>query len=97
MLEQMAIEAERDLDEARDYLAEVAARLTARGLKVHTRAVIGREPVSSILTEARDDHADLIAIQTHGRRGLARLFMGSVADGIVKGGGVPVLLHHVAG
>ena len=96
LLEEMACEAERELDEARTYLAQIAAGLIAKGVKVHTRAVIGREPVSSILTEAKGDRADLIAMQTHGRRGLARLFMGSVADGIVKGG-VPVLLHHTAG
>ena len=38
-------------------------------------------------------HAGLIAMETHGRRGLSRMIVGSVADKIVRGAEVPVLLH----
>jgi nucleotide-binding universal stress UspA family protein len=34
------------------------------------------------------------AMETHARRGLPRMFLGSVADKVVRGGLVPVLLHH---
>jgi nucleotide-binding universal stress UspA family protein len=36
---------------------------------------------------------DLIALATHGRRGLPRLFLGSVADKVVRGSPVPVLVY----
>ena len=39
-------------------------------------------------------HAGVIALETHGRRGLARLLQGSVTDKVVRGAHVPVLVHH---
>jgi nucleotide-binding universal stress UspA family protein len=36
---------------------------------------------------------DLIALETHGRSGLARWLVGGVADKVVRGASVPVLLH----
>jgi nucleotide-binding universal stress UspA family protein len=35
----------------------------------------------------------LIALTTHGRRGLSRLLLGSVADKVVRGSTLPVLLY----
>jgi nucleotide-binding universal stress UspA family protein len=40
--------------------------------------------------------ADLIAPETHGRRGLPRLLPGSVADKVIRGASVPVLVHRYA-
>ncbi|OWT74700.1 MULTISPECIES: universal stress protein [unclassified Achromobacter] len=45
-----------------------------------------------ILDRAQRWGADLIVMATHGRRGLDRLFMGSVAEGVARGSPVPVLL-----
>ncbi len=45
-----------------------------------------------ILTQARDCHAELIVMGTHGRRGLHRLTMGSDAELVVRDCGIPVLL-----
>ena len=42
--------------------------------------------------EARNWPADLIVIGTHGRTGLSRLLLGSVAEGVARGASVPVLL-----
>jgi nucleotide-binding universal stress UspA family protein len=81
---------------ARRYLDGVAARLTDQGARVRVDVVVDALPADGILGEARAAHADLIALQTHGRRGLARFFLGSVADGVVHGGSTPVLLHHCA-
>jgi nucleotide-binding universal stress UspA family protein len=80
-------------DEAQAYLDRVAAKLTGQGFQVHTRVAIDEQPAVGILLEAQVRHADLIALETHGRRGLSRLILGSVADKIVRGGVVPVLLH----
>jgi nucleotide-binding universal stress UspA family protein len=74
------------------YLEGVAAPLRERGLAVRTRVVAEGRPAAAILAEAEARHCDLIALATHGRRGLSRLFLGSVADKVVRGATAPVLL-----
>jgi nucleotide-binding universal stress UspA family protein len=80
-------------DEAQHYLDGVAERLRGRGLRVETRVLVEEQPAAAILREAKAHGADLIALETHGRRGLARLLLGSVADKVVRGSPVPVLVH----
>ncbi len=46
----------------------------------------------TILEFAQEMHADLIAMSTHGRSGLARWFIGSTADKVVRAATLPVLL-----
>lgn len=79
--------------EAETYLAGVARRLEERGLRVRTHVVLEEKPAEAILHEATAEHAGLIALETHGRGGLSRLFRGSVADKVVRGAHVPVLVH----
>lgn len=45
-----------------------------------------------IVDEAKRWNADLIAMGTHGRRGFEHLLLGSVAEGVIRRAGVPVLL-----
>jgi nucleotide-binding universal stress UspA family protein len=79
------------LDEAREYLAPVAARLQRQGVRVTTNARSG-EPVAEIVTAAREMEADLIAMTTHGRSGFRRLVFGSVAEAVLRQAEVPVLM-----
>ncbi len=44
--------------------------------------------------QAKTCHADLVALATHGRGGLQRLLLGSVADKVLRAAGVPLLVHH---
>lgn len=44
-----------------------------------------------IVDEAKRSAADLVVIGTHGRRGVGRLVMGSVAEGVIRTSLVPVL------
>jgi nucleotide-binding universal stress UspA family protein len=78
--------------EARGYLDGVAARLLDKGLRVQTRVVVGRSPCAAILDDVRAGHVDLIAIATHRRSVLQRLFVGCVADGVTTHSTVPVLV-----
>ena len=71
----------------------MANRLQGEGAPVEARVVVRTHAASAILEEAARTGCDLIALATHGRRGLPRLFLGSVADKVVRGAGVPVLLH----
>ena len=79
-------------DEAQRYLDQVAERLRTRGLRVHAGTTTG-QPASAILEYARLHAVDLIAIATHGRGGIARVLLGSIADAVLHGAGVPVLLY----
>jgi hypothetical protein len=77
--------------EARQYLERTAERIRKSGLKVSVAVAVGT-PVDVILTASRANGADLIAMTTHGRSGLNRWILGSVADAVVRSGGVPVLV-----
>ncbi|MSQ40326.1 MAG: universal stress protein [Dehalococcoidia bacterium] len=76
---------------AERYLQGKATELRPKGLKLHTAVLMG-EPSAQIVKYAQDRDADLIAISTHGRGGLSRMFLGSVADKVMRQGTVPVLL-----
>jgi nucleotide-binding universal stress UspA family protein len=79
-------------EEAQQYLERVAERLRARGLRVRT-STIDAAPALAIREYAREHAVDLIAIATHGRGGLARVLLGSVADAVLRDTGAPVLLY----
>ena len=49
------------------------------------------DPAAEILTTAQDTHSDMIVMGTHGRTGLGRLLMGSVAEQVVRKAPCPVL------
>ncbi|MBK5102513.1 MAG: universal stress protein [Desulfobacteraceae bacterium] len=55
-----------------------------------TKVVVG-EAGEEVLNYADEKEVDLIVICTHGRKGLNRTLLGSVADGIIKGATIPVL------
>lgn len=78
--------------EALAYLETIAERLRAQSLKVETRVVVCEQPATGILDGIETQSIDLVALETHGRKGLERLVMGSVADKIVRGSSTPVLL-----
>ncbi len=61
-----------------------------RGLTVHELVEAEESATAAILRTARA--ADLVALATHGYRGLSRLFLGSVADKVIRGAHVPVLV-----
>lgn len=77
---------------AQNYLDSVAQRLRSEGVVVQTRVRLAEQPANAILEEAAAVGADLIALETHGRSGLSRLLLGSVADKVVRGSSHPVLV-----
>jgi nucleotide-binding universal stress UspA family protein len=79
-------------NEAHAYLEEAAAPLRDRGLRVKTQVVYA-QPAVAILNYAFDHGSDLIAMATHGRSGLSRALLGSVADKILRGAHIPLLVQ----
>jgi len=79
------------LIDADGYLAKVADSLQAKGLRVRYAVRVGRA-VDVIPEYARNEEIGLIAMTTHGRSGLGRLFFGSVAEQVLRTATVPVLV-----
>lgn len=89
---------EQSLEERERFRAELSARLQREvvklrkaGYTVYTRLRTG-ELASTIVREAQDWNADVIAMATHGRTGLNRLLYGSVADQVLRKSSVPVMM-----
>jgi len=83
---------EHQENRARSYLERVANRLRARGLAVTTQVLSARGPGEQIVKCAHAAGADLVAVGTHGSRGLERMLLGSVADKVLRGATQPVLV-----
>ncbi len=77
--------------DAQRYLQGIAAGFKAEGLRVQTMVRLG-SPAAGILDEDRAAGMGLIAMATHGRTGLQRLLLGSVASSVLRRGGLPLLL-----
>lgn len=79
---------------ATETLAMAADEVAKSGAEVDTVLIedMGHGVVDAINNEAQNWVADLIVIGTHGRTGLTRLLLGSVAEGVVREAAMPVLL-----
>lgn len=80
---------------ASDYLEGVAARLREQGHVVMTLVPIGK-PASTILSYTQEHPVSLITMTTHGRSGVARMLVGSVADKVLRGADMPLLVYRPA-
>jgi nucleotide-binding universal stress UspA family protein len=76
----------------RGYLEGVVRRLEASGSCARMRVEVAVNVASAILQLAHDEQADVMALATHGRSGLERMVLGSVADKLVRGSRTPILL-----
>jgi nucleotide-binding universal stress UspA family protein len=76
---------------AKEYLAARQAEFAARGIETSTH--VGHGPiVEEIIKRAEREDVDLIAMASHGRTGLSRVFYGSVAAGVLNRIDRPLLL-----
>lgn len=86
----------KDIEDASNAaMATLVARKARPGLKLVPMTRLGdtRTAVAEVVTEIG---ADLICMGTHGRRGLSRLIMGSVAEYVVRTASIPTLTLHAA-
>ena len=77
--------------DAHAYLEGIGQRLAERGLTIRTDVRL-EAAAEAILDLAVEQQADLIVMSTHGRGGLGRWVYGSVADRVLRGAAIPVLL-----
>jgi nucleotide-binding universal stress UspA family protein len=73
------------------YLSGKARAIRSQYIKASYHVVIG-EPAPSIISFATKEHIDLLVMTTHGKGGLKRAIMGSVADTVIRESGKPVLV-----
>lgn len=78
--------------EAEEYLETVAARVRAAGVKDVATSVWYGPPAPAIIEAAEMTRADVVVMSTHGRSGLGRLLLGSVAESVLRATHIPILL-----
>ena len=84
-------EVEKKNKQAEIYLAGIKGEFREKGIESRVRVVNG-PVVDAIIAAAESENVDLIAIASHGRSGLSRVFYGSVAAGILNRADRPLLL-----
>jgi nucleotide-binding universal stress UspA family protein len=85
---------QEEVDNNERYLEQMTRALVASGPVTTSHAVLHGRIVDSVLSRARAVDADLIVMTSHGRTGLSRAWMGSIADGLVHQSPIPVLMLH---
>ena len=78
--------------EAEALLEKVAAKAKEKNINAETRVHWGRHPHEAILNDCKEKGVDLIVLGTHGRTGLKKFFMGSVAQKVVGYARCPVMV-----
>ncbi len=81
------------LARARALLADATTRAREAGVDASTELLEG-EPAHELVELAARAGVDVIVMGTHGRSGLKRLFLGSVAEDTLRSAGVPVIVVH---
>jgi universal stress protein A len=76
--------------DAERRLAAAVDKAKKAGVRVESKLIVGT-PSEQIIRHAGRWHADLIVVGTHGRTGLGRVFMGSVAERVLQRASCPVL------
>ncbi|MHB0998043.1 MAG: universal stress protein [Armatimonadota bacterium] len=87
----VAMNIDDEIDNASKYLQNHKEHLEDEGLTVHTKVLNG-DPASLICDYAHEHESDLIVMSTHGRSGIKRWVYGSVADRVLRGARIPILL-----
>jgi len=85
-----------DVKAAKEYLSKKQSQLSSEGFNVSSELSVGR--AAEVITEfAKQNAIDFIAIATHGRSGISRWVLGSVADKVLRSSNVPMLVIKPAG
>ena len=79
-------------DAATDFLNKVSDGLRNEKVTVICKVSVNENPADEIIKAEVEVNADLVAMSTHGRSGISRFVIGSVADKVLRGGTVPVLM-----
>jgi nucleotide-binding universal stress UspA family protein len=73
------------------YLQRTAERLKAKGINTDVKVLTG-DPSEAIVSYAENNPCDIIVMASHGRSGMTRWAIGSVADKVFRASSIPVLM-----
>ena len=79
------------------YLDQVAARVRNEGVEAVKTSSDGTNPAVDIVDRAAADDISMIVLTSHGRSGIGRWLLGSVADKVARSATVPVVIVPCAG
>jgi len=84
-------ELDRKTKRAESYLADLTKKFTEKDIQAQSKIIFG--PAVDVITDvAKEENVDLIAIASHGRTGVARVFYGSITAGLLQVVDRPILL-----
>jgi hypothetical protein len=83
---------EKMSEEVRQHLDKAKKKVDQASIPCETIVHMGGKPHEFIVQEAKDKGIDLICMGTHGRSGLKRMLMGSVAQNVIGHAPCPVLV-----
>jgi nucleotide-binding universal stress UspA family protein len=86
---------EKQRESAEKYLLNLAGDMKKRGFKVTSMVRTGQQVAAEIIDFAKESGADLIVMCTHGRSGITRWVLGSVAHKVITRAETPILLIHL--
>ena len=78
------------------YFQKTADRLKSKGVNTDIEVLTG-DPSEAIVTYAENNPCDIIVMASHGRSGVTRWAIGSVADKVFRASSVPVLMVKASG
>ncbi|WP_290818477.1 universal stress protein [Halovivax sp.] len=87
---------ESEKEAGRELLAEAEETAAERGAEIETAIEVGR-PVPTIVDYAAERDVDHVVMGSHGRSGLSRILVGSVAEGVIREAPVTVTVAREAG
>ena len=93
--DQLQLRESEEMKDDRDYLAKIAADLSAQGLKVSTELAMG-DPADELIRLSQERGVDLLAMSTHGHRFLNDLVRGTTVNRVRHLVKIPVLLVRAA-
>ncbi len=85
--------AEEEFEDARSYIEDQIGKLSAEGLTVTGEVLHG--PIAQQIVNSANE-GDVIVTSSHGRTGIKRWFLGSVAEEVMRRAACPVLLHRAS-
>ncbi len=83
---------EKQKEAAEKYLSNLAEELKKKGLRVTVMVRTGQQVAMEIIDFAKESGIDLIIMCTHGRSGITRWMLGSIALKLLTRGETPILL-----
>jgi len=89
--DELQLRESKEIQEDRAYLDQLAANLEGQGFAVESRLAMG-DPATEIVRAAESEHADLVAMATHGHRFVKDILLGATVDKVRHELQVPVLL-----